>query len=146
MEQDETPNQHTRQGGFTLIELMVVIAILAVLATIVVPKMLYSVEEGNVTATKAQIKSFQTALMSYRLKLKRFPSTSEGLDALISNSEGISFLDATRVPKDPWGNSYIYTSPGAHGHEYEIMSYGSDGQVGGTGYGTDIVSWDLQGE
>lgn len=146
MEQEKGPNQHERRRGFTLIELMVVIAILAVLATLVVPNLLHSAEEGNVAAAKAQISAFKTALMSYRLKLKKFPASGEGLEALISNSAGISFLDAAKVPKDPWGNPYRYSAPGTGGHDYEIVCYGRDGQSGGIEYDADIVSWDLQGQ
>jgi len=76
----------------------------------------------------------------------RYPTTGEGLKALISNSSGRSFLDAGSVPADPWGNEYAYVCPGTQGHDYEIISYGEDGQAGGSGYAADIVSWDLAGK
>ncbi len=130
--------------GFTLIELMVVIVILALLATIVGTNLLGATEDANVATAKTQIKNLQTALMAHKLKLKTFPTTSEGLEALINNSHG-NFLDSDSLPLDPWDNPYDYTSPGAQGHEYEIVCYGADGQPGGTSYDADIVSWDLRG-
>ena len=127
--------------GFTLIELMVVIAILGILATIVVPRMLGSVDEANVTAAKSQIQALRMAVTQFRLENNRFP---ESLDELINNERGKRYLDSARVPKDPWGNDYQYSVPGPDGHDYEIKSLGANGQSGGTGYDAEIVSWDLQ--
>lgn len=127
-------------GGFTLIELMVVISIIAVLATIVGVNLLSNVEEGNQTATKAQIKNLQTALMAYKLKYKKFPSA---LQELNSNPKGIEFLDG-KVPKDPWGNDYVYTL--VSNSKYTIVSYGADGLQGGSEYDADISSDNLSGE
>ena len=127
--------------GFTLIELMVVIAILGILATIVVPRMLGSVDEANVTAAKSQIQALRMAVTQFRLENNRFPET---LDELINNERGKRYLDAASVPRDPWGNEYQYSVPGPDGHDYEIKSLGANGQSGGTGYDAEIVSWDLQ--
>ena len=124
------------QAGFTLVELMVVIAIIAILATIVGVNMIGATDDAAVTQAKAQIKNFKTALMAYKLKFKHFPSTSEGLDALINN-EKQNFLDSDELPKDPWGNEYVYTCEGS---AYTIVSYGADGRSGGAGYDTDIDS------
>jgi general secretion pathway protein G len=135
------------QGGFSMIELMVVIVILGMLATLVAVNVLGNLEEANVQAARAQISTFKTALMSYRLTFKKFPEGSKGLDALINNPKGKKFLEGTTsVPKDPWGNDYLYSSPGPNGEPYEIKSLGADGQPGGTGENADIVSWNLQGE
>ena len=134
-----------RDRGFTLIELMVVIVIIALLATIVVPNLLGASDDARVATAKAQIKSFQTALIAYKMKFNTFPGSSEGLQALISNGQK-NFMSSDVIPKDPWGNDYGYTCPGAQGHDYEIVSYGEDGQPGGSEYASDIVSWNLQGD
>jgi general secretion pathway protein G len=135
-----------RNAGFTLVELMVVIAIIGILAALVVPSFMRNLDEGKVTAAKAQIKLFETTLMQYKIKLGKYPSTAEGLNALINNSTGQSFLqNASSIPMDPWGRPYQYVSPGTKGHDYEIVSHGEDGVPGGTGYAADIVSWDISG-
>lgn len=134
------------EAGFTLLELMVVIVILALLAAIVVPNLLSAADDANVAAAKAQIKSFETALGLYHLKFKKYPTTGEGLQALITNPSK-SFLSQDSIPQDPWNNDYVYTSPGTQGHPFEVVSYGADGQPGGSGeYDKDIVSWDLRGK
>jgi general secretion pathway protein G len=102
--------------------------------------------EAHTSTAKAQISYFKTALTQYKLEMKRLPSTSEGLEALISNEKNKNYLDADNIPKDPWGNMYVYTCPDPKGHEFEIVSYGADGQKGGTGYNADIASWNLQHE
>ena len=129
--------RRTREGGFTLIELMVVIAIIAMLAAVVGFNVIGAIDDAQVTTAKQQISNFKSALISYRVKFSRFPTTDEGLDALINNDKGVNLLDAKEVPKDPWGNSYVYTFEGGN---YVITSYGSDGQPGGTGDAADISS------
>jgi general secretion pathway protein G len=128
-------------GGFTLVELMVVISIIAVLAAIVGYNVLGSVDESNVAAAKAQIKSFDTALVAYKIKFKKFP---DSLDALASPPSGDSLLTSTTVPKDPWGNPYLYTLEGSR--KYVITSYGADGVSGGEGVDADIRSDQLNAE
>lgn len=132
-----------RQGGFTLIELMVVIAIIGILAAIVVPKFMSQLDEAKVASAKAQISSFQTALKAYKIKVGKYPSTGEGLNALLSGPGGTSFIESETIPLDPWGNEYAYACPGTKGRDFEIVSYGEDGQPGGTGFAADIVSWNL---
>jgi general secretion pathway protein G len=132
--------------GFTLIELMVVIAIIGVLAVIVVPRVMNYLEDANVVAAKAQITSFKSALNRYKIHFHKYPSTSEGLDALINNGWQ-NLLDAESVPNDPWGNPYEYASPGNEGRDYEIICYGADGMPGGSDYyDKDIESWNLKGD
>jgi general secretion pathway protein G len=131
------------EAGFTLVELMVVISIIAILATIVTVSVLGVRDDANVSAGQAQIQIFKTALTGYNLAFGRFPSTSEGLEALINN-EKRSFLDAKQIPSDPWGKPYVYQSDGPR--EYKIITYGADGQAGGSGYDADITSDNLKGK
>lgn len=135
-----------RNAGFTLVELMVVIAIIGLLAALVLPSFMGQLDEAKVTSAKTQIKLFETALMQYKIKIGKYPTTGEGLNALLNNSSGKSFLqNVTAIPPDPWGNAYQYVCPGTRGHDYEIISYGEDGTSGGADLAADIVSWDLAG-
>jgi general secretion pathway protein G len=142
MKTRETTRRRGR-GGFTLIELMVVIVILGLLMAVVVPRLVSSTDDAKVAAAKTQIHSFRMALDMYKLKFGNYPKTSEGLDALINNGKQ-NLLQEDTIPPDPWGNPYQYTCPGTQGHEFEIVSFGEDGAKGGTGYAADIESWNLQ--
>ena len=146
MNRREQWERKQRRAGFTLVELMVVIVILGLLAALVAPRFLTVADEAHVSAAKAQISHFKTARTQYKPEFNEFPTSSDGLEALVSNAKNKNYLDADSVPKDPWGNPYVYTCPGAEGHEFEIVSYGADGQKGGTEYNADIVSWNLQGD
>ncbi|HUW60586.1 MAG TPA: type II secretion system major pseudopilin GspG [Candidatus Bathyarchaeia archaeon] len=139
---DNNNRKSRRNAGFTLVELMVVIAIIAILATIVGFNVFTAMDEASVTQAQSQIKNFKTALTAYRLKFNRFPSSAEGLEALITNEKGINFLEGKEIPKDPWGNSYVYTSE--RSREFKIVSYGADGRPGGADIEADITS-DLEG-
>lgn len=129
--------------GFTLIELLVVITILGLLALLVAPKMLGRVSPAKQKAAQIQIELFGTALDTFRLDVGRYPTTSEGLQALRTNP-GIEGWNGPylqkEIPLDPWVNPYIYTSPGNHG-EYDLISLGADKIQGGEGENQDIVSW-----
>lgn len=143
-----TCNKKTRRrapAGFTLIELMVVIVIIGLLVALVGPKLMGAADDAKVVAARAQISSLKQALNLYKLnpKLGKYPTTGEGLNALVNNPVK-NFLDGEFVPKDPWKNDYVYTSPGAQGHDFEIISYGADNAPGGADYAADITSWDLQ--
>ena len=138
----DTRNRKRRSGapGFTLIELLVVIAIIAMLAAIVGVKLSSQLDEGAVAAAKAQIKTFETALMAFKIKHKKFP---QSLEELVSPPSGESFLNQNALPLDPWDNEYVYKLTGSS--DYEIISYGADGSPGGSGYEADISSKNLQG-
>ncbi len=136
--------------GFTLIEIMVVIFIIALLAALVVPKIIGRTEEAKKTAAMTQIREFENALSLYHLDNGSYPTTEQGLEALVkkptlppepNNYKAGGYI--SKIPKDPWGHPYVYLAPGTHG-EFDIMSYGADGARGGKGNNQDIVSWDLE--
>jgi len=133
------------ERGFTLVEILVVITIIGLIMGLVGPRVLNYLTESKAKAAKIQIESFSSALDLYFLDNGRYPSSSEGLVALVQRPGSVMswngpYLKGAVVPNDPWGNAYIYRSPGEHG-TYDIMSYGSDGQEGGTGAAADIASW-----
>jgi general secretion pathway protein G len=138
--------------GFTLIELMVVIVILGILAGLIVPRIMGRPEEARRTKAQIQMESIETALQLYKLDNGVYPTTEQGLQSLVEAPtvgqlprawrEG-GYLAKGRVPKDPWGNDYVYLSPGVHDEDgFDIMSYGSDGEPGGEGKDKDINSWE----
>jgi len=129
--------------GFTLIELLVVMVIVGLLAALVAPRLFPKLGKGKQAAAKAQIELLGQALDQFRLDVGRYPTTQEGLNALVVNP-GVPNWDGSYlkkgVPADPWGRPYGYQSPGTHG-EYDLYSYGRDGAPGGEGEDADIVSW-----
>lgn len=138
-----------RQLGFTLIEIMVVMVILGILASLVVPKIMGRPDEARIVAARQDISSIQQALKLYKLDNQRYPTTEQGLQALVAkpaaspvpqNWKRDGYLE--RMPKDPWGMPYQYLNPGLHG-EIDIMSLGADGAAGGEGNDADIGSWML---
>ena len=133
-----------KQQGFTLIELLIVMVILGLLAALVGPRMFGKVGKSRQKAAKAQISLFETALDTYRLDVGKYPTTEQGLQALRVKPDGVEKWDGPYLPKDvpldPWGNRYVYESPGQH-EEYDIISLGADGEPEGEGEDMDIVSW-----
>lgn len=130
--------------GFTLLELLVVIAIIGLLAGYVGPKYFGQLGKAEVKVARAQIDGFDKALDQYRLDVGRYPTTEQGLNALMIKPAGIArwagpYLKK-EVPLDPWGKAYIYKSPGEHG-DYDLLSLGRDGRPGGTGEDADITNW-----
>ena len=147
--------QQTRRAadmrGFTLIELMVVIVILGILAGMIVPRIMDRPEEARRTKAGVDVGAIGQALKLYKLDNGKYPTTEQGLTALVEPPAVGSlakkwrdggYLDKKSVPKDPWDNDYIYISPGLHG-DFDLMSYGSDGEPGGEGENADINSWEL---
>jgi general secretion pathway protein G len=143
------PSARARVAGFTLIEIMVVVVILAILGSLVVPKILENVDKARVTKAQSDIRAIATALDLFRLDNFRYPTSEQGLDALVKQPDA-SFTNyrtggyLPAVPKDPWGNPYTYTSPGKNGRDYEIESLGRDGKPGGERYDADISNVTLE--
>jgi len=140
----QIPKQR-RTGGFTLIELMVVLVIIGVLAALIVPNVLDRADDSRVTAAKTDVNNLMQALKLYKLDNQRFPSGEQGLQSLVSKPTSAPvpanwrpYLD--KLPNDPWGNAYHYINPGLHG-QVDVLSLGADGQPGGEGRDADIGSW-----
>ena len=141
-----------KQSGFTLIELMVVMVILATLAVFVVPRFMDEPKRAQRVKAQVTIKNLETALKTYYLDNGFYPSTDQGLEALVivPNTDPVpdkwrkgGYLESGRVPKDPWGGDYIYLSPGQHG-DFDLISYGPDKIQGGEDWDADIESWNLE--
>ncbi len=138
------------QRGFTLIEIMVVVVILGILAAVIVPRFLSRPDEAKVTKTKVDMKSIEESLGLFKLDNGFFPSTEQGLKALVSKPEtgriptkfsSDGYLK--KVPVDPWSKPYVYLSPGVHSRDFDLISYGADGEPGGEEFDADINSWEL---
>jgi general secretion pathway protein G len=136
--------------GFTLIEVLVVVVILGILAGLIVPRIMDAPDKARVTAAKSDVQSIMSALKMYRLDNGTYPSSEQGLQALVKkpeigdiprNYKPGGYLE--HLPKDPWGSDYQYLNPGIHG-EVDVFSFGADRQPGGEGYNADIGSWNLQ--
>jgi general secretion pathway protein G len=140
--------RRTGQAGITLIEMLVVMTIIALFVALVAPNVLKHSDTARITATRAQIHNFQTALGAYKLDTGTFPTSEQGLQALRVKPNELNQWAGPYmpqdIPKDPWGHDYVYKYPGDHGDEPDIVSYGADGQAGGDGLNADIVSWKNQ--
>jgi general secretion pathway protein G len=144
--------KHGTEAGFTLIELLVVLVILGLLFGIVGPRLFGKTESARRTAAQVQIRTFEGALHQYEIDNGDYPSTAQGLQALVSApavgqvpgswQEG-GYLERSTVPKDPWGNPYVYIYPGSQG-DFDIISYGADGEPGGDGKFADVTNWELE--
>ncbi len=140
----------SNKRGFTLIEIMVVVVILGILAAIVVPRFLDRPDQAKVTKAQVDMKGIEEALGMFKLDNGFFPTTDQGLKALVSIPETgripQKYAESgylKKVPLDPWSNNYVYLSPGLHSKDYDLISYGADGESGGEGYDADINSWEL---
>lgn len=142
-------NSKSKQAGFTLLEIMVVVVILGILAALVVPKIMSRPDQARIIAAKQDVATLMQALKLYRLDNQRYPSTEQGLQALVTRPASVpppinwkagGYLD--RLPGDPWGNPYQYLNPGLRG-EIDVFSFGADGAAGGEANDADIGSWTL---
>jgi general secretion pathway protein G len=140
------------QKGFTLIELMVVIVILSVLAVWVAPKIMGRPDQAKQVKARVDIQGYETALKLYKLDNGAYPTTEQGLDALVTkpgtgklakNWRTGGYIDKGKIAKDSWGNEFIYLSPGVNG-DFDITSYGADGEPGGEEYAQDINNWEIE--
>ena len=140
------------KDGFTLIELLVVILILGLLAGIVGPRLFGHTDEAKQTKARVQIENLSSALKMYKIDNDQYPSTEQGLEALVVEPQSGNipkkwkkggYLAKKQIPKDPWGNDYVYLSPGVH-DDFDITSYGGDGVAGGEGVNKDINSWEVE--
>lgn len=134
-------------AGFTLVEIMVVVVIIGILALLIVPRVVGRSDDARIAAAKHDVTTLMQSLKLYRLDNGRYPTTEQGLQALVARPQGAPapsnwrpYLD--RLPKDPWGNAYQYLHPGVHG-EVDVFSFGADGQAGGSGADQDIGSWQV---
>jgi general secretion pathway protein G len=139
---DDKRRQDSGEAGFTLVEMLVVITIIGLIMGLIGPRVLNYLSESKVKAAKIQLQSFSSALDLFYLDAGRFPTSAEGLAALVQRTPGVTtwngpYLRGGNVPNDPWSHPYLYRSPGERG-PYDIMSYGSDGQEGGSGLAADI--------
>jgi general secretion pathway protein G len=131
---------------------MVVVIIIGLLAAVIVPQVMSRVDETRVTKAKADIQSIETALTMYRLDNSKFPTSEQGLKALVEQPTDPTIHHwrpggyLQRLQKDPWGNEYLYQYPGTHGKEYDLFSYGADGQEGGEGEDADVGNWNLDAQ
>jgi general secretion pathway protein G len=148
----KTATSKIGNSGFTFIELMVVIVILGILAMVIAPNFMDAPDEARQSKTRMDIKSIEAALKLYKLDNGNYPSTEQGLEALVKAPEtGVlpkkwrngGYLEKRNVPKDPWGNEFIYLCPGING-DYDIISYGSDGVSGGEDFAKDINNWEIE--
>jgi general secretion pathway protein G len=139
--------------GFTLIELMVVVVILGILAGLIIPKIMGKPEEAKKLKARMQIEQLEQALKLYYLDNGEYPTTEQGLNALVEKpatepvpkrwKEG-GYLEKKKIPADPWDNPFVYVSPGVHNKDFDLVSYGADGEEGGEGKYADIESWNLE--
>jgi general secretion pathway protein G len=146
----DSRNSRHAARGFTLIEIMVVVVIIGLLAAFILPNVFGNVEKAQIAKVKGDIQGIETALTMYKLDNYKYPSTDLGLAALVQRPNDPTVRNwrdggyIKRVSKDPWGNPYQYLYPGLHGQEYDLYSFGADGQEGGEGPNADIGNWNLE--
>ncbi len=141
-----------RHSGFTLLEILIVITILGILASLVAVKLMDRPGEARIMKARLDIQTIENALKLYRLDNSAYPSTEQGIRALVERPslgrvpkkwrEG-GYLEKSAEPRDPWGNEFLYLSPGIHNRDFDLWSYGADGEEGGEGEDADVTNWDL---
>ena len=137
-----------RQRGFTLIEIMIVVVILSILASLIIPRIMNRPDQARVVKAAQDMRALQSALNMYRLDNYHYPNTNQGLQALVTKPNGQPqptswqepYLD--KLPKDPWGQPYLYLMPGQHG-DFDLFTFGADQRQGGEGANADLGNWDL---
>ncbi|MFH1490872.1 MAG: type II secretion system major pseudopilin GspG [Pseudomonadota bacterium] len=150
---EKTGNGRRRPKGFTLMEILIVITILGILASLVAVRLMDKPGEARITKAKLEIKTLENALKIFKLDNAFYPSSEQGLRALVEAPsvgripkkwrEG-GYLEKGSLPKDPWGNDYLYMSPGVHNRDLDLWSYGADGEEGGEGEDADVVNWEVK--
>ena len=144
-------SKNSQSPGFTLMEILVVMVIIGILAALIAPRLMNKLDDAKVTDAAIQIKNLETALRLFKMDNGFYPSTEQGLTALISppeigqipdNFKPGGYLDKKSLSPDPWGNEFVYISPGMQG-DYDIISYGADGEPGGEKYNADIINWNI---
>ncbi len=147
----EVQQRPKRQAGFTLLEIMVVVVIIGIMATVVAPQLLGRADEARVTKVRADITGLDAALDLYRLDNYSYPTTNHGLEALVTKPTAAPIPKTYKIggyiktlPKDPWGRDYLYLQPGTKGKFYDLYSLGADGEEGGEGTNADITNWDVE--
>lgn len=142
--------RRTRHAGFTLLEIMVVVVILGILAALVAPNVIRRIDDANVTKARQDIRALETALNLYRMDNFRYPTTEQGLEALVKQPNDPNVRNwkpggyVRSLQKDPWGNDYAYIAPGTRGGEYDLYTLGADNQPGGEGPDADIGNWNIE--
>jgi len=137
-------------AGFTLLEIMVVVVILGILAALVAPNVIRRIDDANITKVKQDIRALETALNLYRMDNFRYPTTEQGLEALVKQPNDPNIRNwkpggyVRSLQKDPWGNNYAYISPGTRGGDYDLYTLGADNQQGGEGTDADIGNWNIE--
>lgn len=138
-------NMRKNNSGFTLLELLIVVVIIGLLAGIVGPKLFKNINKSEVTTAKAQVDTFVKALDNFRIDTGRYPSTEEGLSALLNAPNNLQGWNGPylkkNLPADPWGTQYQYAAPGQHNDDYDVFSFGKDKKLGGENDNTDIGNW-----
>jgi len=139
-----------RAAGFTLLEIMVVVVILGILAALVAPNVIRRIDDANVTKARQDIRALETALNLYRMDNFRYPTTDQGLEALVKQPNDPNIRNwkpggyVRSLQKDPWGNDYAYIAPGTRGGDYDLYTLGADNQPGGEGPDADIGNWNIE--
>ncbi len=149
MKQDSTPARGAGNSmrGFTLIEIMVVVVIIGILAALIAPTVISRVDDAQISRVQNDIRAIESALQLFRMDNYRYPSTEEGLRALVERPNDPNIRNwrpyLSSLPRDPWDNPYQYVSPGVRNPDYDVFSYGADGRPGGEGMNADIGNWQL---
>jgi general secretion pathway protein G len=146
----QTPVKPAGKGGFTLIEILIVVIILGILAGLVVPRIVGKPGEARQAKAKMQIEALEMSLKLFKLDNGFYPTTEQGLKALVekpttgripNNYRDDGYIEKGKIPKDPWNRDYIYVSPGTHNRDFDLMSLGADGEIGGQEEDTDVTNW-----